>query len=122
MGEGVRRRVVDFVHLGHGHVGEPSLLLNQVVELGIVLAANFFGVGHTQGNLVAEPVRAEVQRQREEQGDDDASLTADCAANKQQHSGQYHQQEEGFESVHIRVSSGAGVIRRVHVVIVPLRV
>ena len=97
---------VNFVHFGHRHIGQPRLLRNQLVKLRVIIRRNRLGVRHAESDFVAEPVGPKVQQQGENQGNDDADLSAHCAANSQQQAGQYHQQEKGLNRVHSRTLSG----------------
>ncbi len=99
-GEGVGRIGVDFVHLGHGHIGPLSLFVDQSKQFGVILGGNLLGVSHAERNPVAEPVGPEIQDQGENHSDDNAQLTAKIGSDEQQESGQHHQQEKCFEGVH----------------------
>ena len=100
-GEGVGRLGVDLVHLGHREPGEPGLLSHDAVQVGVILLSDGVGLGHAEGNPVAEPIGPDVQNQGEDQGDHDACLSADNSADQQKHHRQYHHQNECLERVQL---------------------
>ena len=100
-GEGVGRLGVNLVHLRHGQPGEPGLLAHDAVQLGVIALGNRVGLGHAEGNLVAEPVSSHVHDQGEDQRNHDACLAADDSADEDKHHGEYHHQNECLERVHL---------------------
>ena len=95
--EGVGGVGRDHVNLGHRQacpLGEP---LDQTVQP--VLRPHRLGLIHRQYDSIREPVRPEVHQGGEDERDYQTLLTAECAADEQQHTAKQPQERGGLEGV-----------------------
>ena len=99
-GERVRGVVGNDINLRHGHVRPHRQVSNDVIELGGLLLGGFLRAVHLQDDLVAEPVRKRVHRQREHECEYHASLSAECPAREHEQDCESDHQSSGLCGVH----------------------
>ena len=70
-------------HLGLGHVGQGAQAVDHTVQLGSLLGRHLLGVHGVHGDLGAEPVLAEEQREGDDQHEGEREADGDQDADHQ---------------------------------------